>query len=456
MGWVRRCVGWAHRPAPTPDADQLRRQARRARGGPRPARARGRAQRPGGRHPQRHRRRRRPPPGPPHLAARVGLQRQAHHHRVPQLAVAAAVVAAQEPLAAEAELLVERDGGLVVRPDLEADLVRGRLARPVDPGPEQRAADAAPAPALGDQHAEPGHAVGSHVHPQLADGPPAHLGDQQQRPLPGEPVRQRPAATLPVERRLGADPATLGGDRGGQLDETVEVLLAGRADRVTSELIDAIWGEDPPAGAANALQSLVSRLRRLLPDVVGSEPAGYRLALDPDAVDAVRFETLALARHQELRGNPRQAASTLREALELWRGPALADGAGSRFAEAAAARLQELRLGALEDRIEADLANGAGDSLVAELDELVTPHPLRERLHGQLMRALTRAGRQADALAAYERLRARLANELGIDPGEELRAVHLAVLRGEVSPPAGEAGAAGAPRGPDRGAGPPA
>ena len=246
----------------------------------------------------------------------------------------------------------------------------------------------------------------------------------------------------PLEVRVGfGEPVEVVGPR----LRTLLLRLAIDPDRVvlTSELIDAIWGEDPPAGAANALQSLVSRLRRLLPDVVGSEPAGYRLALDPDAVDAVRFETLALAGHQELRGDPRQAASTLREALELWRGPALADGAGSRFAEAAAARLQELRLGALEDRIEADLANGAGDSLVAELDELVTAHPLRERLHGQLMRALTRAGRQADALAAYERLRARLANELGIDPGEELRAVHLAVLRGEVSPPAGEAGAAG-------------
>src|SRR6266498_3516823 len=158
------------------------------------------------------------------------------------------------------------------------------------------------------------------------------------------------------------------------------------------------------------------RLRRLLPDVVGSHPAGYRLALDPEAVDAVQFEALARAGRGELRRDPGQAAATLREALALWRGPALADAAEAGFAGPAAVRLEALRLGALEDRIEADLAGDVDDGLVAELDELVTVHPRRERLHGQLMRALARAGRQADALAAYERLRARLADELGVDP----------------------------------------
>jgi predicted ATPase/DNA-binding SARP family transcriptional activator len=177
-------------------------------------------------------------------------------------------------------------------------------------------------------------------------------------------------------------------------------------------------------------------VRRLLPDVVESHPAGYRLALDPEAVDAVRFEALARAGREELREDPRQAAATLREALALWRGPALADAAGAGFAEPAAVRLEALHLGAVEHRIEADLAVGADGNLVAELDELVAEHPRRERLHGQLMRALARAGRPADALAVYERLRGRLAEELGIDPSGELQAVHLSLLRGEASPAA--------------------
>jgi predicted ATPase/DNA-binding SARP family transcriptional activator len=238
----------------------------------------------------------------------------------------------------------------------------------------------------------------------------------------------------PLEVRVGfGEPVEVVGPR----LRTLLVRLALDPDRVVlvSQLVDAVWGEEPPAQAANALQSLVSRLRRLLPDVVGSHPAGYRLALDPEAVDAVQFEALARAGRGELRRDPGQAAATLREALALWRGPALADAAEAGFAEPAAVRLEALRLGALEDRIEADLALGA-DDLVAELDELVAQHPHRERLHGQLMRALARAGRQADALAAYERLRVRLADELGVDPSEELRAVHLAVLRGEVPPAA--------------------
>src|SRR6266511_104742 len=220
---------------------------------------------------------------------------------------------------------------------------------------------------------------------------------------------------------------------------------------LASQLVDAVWGEEPPAATANALQSLASRLRRLLPDLIESHPAGYRLALDPEAVDAVRFENLALAGREELRRDPRRAASTLREALALWRGPPLADAAEADFAAAARARLEELHLGALEDRVEADLAIGGDDRLVAELEELVTAHPLRERVCGQLMRVLSRAGRQADALAAYERLRARLAEELGVDPSKELQAVHVAVLRGEnASPPMVAASPADRDRGRDR------
>jgi predicted ATPase/DNA-binding SARP family transcriptional activator len=204
----------------------------------------------------------------------------------------------------------------------------------------------------------------------------------------------------------------------------------------SAQLVDAVWDERPPAGAANALQTLVSRLRRLLPGVVESAPSGYRLAVGPEAVDAVRFEALALAGREQLGRDPERARALLGEALALWRGPALADAATAAFAGPAVARLDGLRLQALEDRVEADLAAGATDRLVAELEELVAAHPLSERLGGQLVRALAGRGAQADALGAYERLRSRLADELGIDPSPELRAVHVAVLRGELAPTA--------------------
>ncbi len=138
----------------------------------------------------------------------------------------------------------------------------------------------------------------------------------------------------PLEMRVGfAEPVEVVGPRLRRL----LVRLALDPDRMVlaSQLVDAVWGEEPPAATANALQSLASRLRRLLPDQVESHPAGYRLALDPEAVDAVRFENLALAGREELRRDPRRAASMLREALALWRGPALADAAEADFAAAA-------------------------------------------------------------------------------------------------------------------------
>src|SRR6266498_2932997 len=238
----------------------------------------------------------------------------------------------------------------------------------------------------------------------------------------------------PLEVRVGfGEPVQVVGPR----LRALLIRLAMEPDRVVlaGQLIDAVWDSDPPAAATGALQSLVSRLRRLLPDVVESHAIGYRMAIDPEAVDSVQFERLALAGRDELRGDPQRARELLREALALWRGPALADVATARFAGAAVARLEELRLGAIEDRIEAELATGSGQRLVAELDELVTANPLRERLSGLLVRALARGGRQADALGAYERLRSRLADELGIDPSEELQAIHLRVLRGEAGPP---------------------
>lgn len=199
-------------------------------------------------------------------------------------------------------------------------------------------------------------------------------------------------------------------------------------------LVDALWGDSPPADELNALQSLVSRLRRALPDpaMVDSGPAGYRLAVRPDDVDAVLFERLATAGRRALTdGDTDRAASTLREALALWRGPALADGDGQPWAATAAARLEERRLAATEDRVEAELALGASSEVLPELEALVAEHPLRERLRGQLVRALYAAGRQADALAAYEDVRGRLADELGVDPSPALREIHLQVLRAD-------------------------
>ncbi|HYN96447.1 MAG TPA: BTAD domain-containing putative transcriptional regulator, partial [Pilimelia sp.] len=200
-------------------------------------------------------------------------------------------------------------------------------------------------------------------------------------------------------------------------------------------LADAVWPTGPPPGAANALQALVSRLRRLLPPgALVSQPAGYLLAVEPWAVDAVRFEALAARGRAAASRDPLGAAAILREALALWRGAALVDVATADFARSPVARLTELRLSALEDRCAADLAAGAAPDVIPELRALVAAQPLRERSAGLLIRALASAGRPAEALAAYERCRAAFAETLGTEPSPALAALHLAVLRGE--PPA--------------------
>ncbi|GAA3510834.1 putative ATPase [Streptosporangium album] len=218
---------------------------------------------------------------------------------------------------------------------------------------------------------------------------------------------------------------------GGPRPRALLVMLLLNAGRVVGveQLIDGQYGDDPPAGAANALQAQVSRLRRNLPaETVEFHGSGYRLAIDPDDVDAHRFERLAReGRRQLAAGLPRAAVGPLREALGLWRGPALAD---LPFGQAQAARLEELRLAAEEDLAEAELALPEGAS-IADLQRLADAHPLRERLRGQLMRALHAAGRQAEALAVFEETRSLLAEELGADPSPELAEVHLAVLRAE-------------------------
>ncbi|MGW5420836.1 BTAD domain-containing putative transcriptional regulator [Streptomyces sp. NPDC003943] len=215
------------------------------------------------------------------------------------------------------------------------------------------------------------------------------------------------------------------------------LLDAGRT--VTAErLLDGLYGDEPPAGAANALQSQVSRLRRALPDGVGVEhsPAGYRLTgAEADDVDALRFERLAReGARAGAAGDPVRAEGLLREALALWQGDALADVREAPYAEGQAARLDALRLDALEEWAAALLAaDGDPAPLVRELAQAAAAHPLRERLRALQIRALAGAGRQAEALAVYEEVRGALAEELGADPAEELTAAHLAVLRGEES-----------------------
>ncbi|WP_121154013.1 AfsR/SARP family transcriptional regulator [Micromonospora pisi] len=231
---------------------------------------------------------------------------------------------------------------------------------------------------------------------------------------------------------------------GARLRALLALLLvdAGRVVPVP-RLIDGLYGDEPPRGAANALQSQVSRLRQALPGDDGTPPlvefhqTGYRLAVDPDQVDAHRFTRLAAAGHRALAAGHRQdAAALLHEALDLWQGQPLVDLADTPTGRALAARLEEARLAALEDRIEAELGLPTAAPPVGELRELVATHPLRERLRGQLIRALHTAGRTAEALAAYEDTRRTLADELGTDPSAELAALHLAILRaGELPHP---------------------
>jgi predicted ATPase/DNA-binding SARP family transcriptional activator len=218
---------------------------------------------------------------------------------------------------------------------------------------------------------------------------------------------------------------------GGPKPRALLVLLLLNAGRVVGveQLIAGQYGDDPPAGAANAVQAQVSRLRRsLAADLIEFHGSGYRLTADPEDVDTHRFERLAREGRRLLTARHHAgAAVTLREALELWRGPALVDLPHGR---SQAVRLEDLRLAAREDLVEAELALPEGTS-VAELRELVSVHPLRERLRGQLMRALQTAGRQAEALAEFEAVTRLLANELGADPSPELATIHLAILRAE-------------------------
>jgi DNA-binding SARP family transcriptional activator len=238
---------------------------------------------------------------------------------------------------------------------------------------------------------------------------------------------------------------------GGSRQRTLLALLLTRANEVvsTDRLIDELWGEQPPRTALNALHYHVSQLRKVLggTDAIVTQDPGYLIRVGPNELDLLRFERLV---DEARRAPPDLAARLLRDALGLWRGPALADLAGERFAQAEALRLEELRLGALEQRFEADLALGRHAELVGELEALVREHPLRERLRAQLMRALYSSGRQAEALTVYRDTRNLLVDELGIEPSPALQELEKAILRHDraLAPAVGVAASASTSLGP--------
>jgi DNA-binding SARP family transcriptional activator len=222
---------------------------------------------------------------------------------------------------------------------------------------------------------------------------------------------------------------------GGAKQRALLAILVLNANQVVSSdrLIDELWDEGSPESGRKALQVRVSQLRKALGsagDLIVTRPPGYVLWLGGEQLDLYRFERLV---GEADRAEPALAAAKLREALALWRGPALADLAYESFAQAPIMRLEELRVAALEMRIEADLALGRDAELVAELEALVAEHPLRERLRAQLMLALYRCGRQVDALAAYQRARGVLVGQLGIEPSPRLRELEQAILRQDAS-----------------------
>jgi YVTN family beta-propeller protein len=243
---------------------------------------------------------------------------------------------------------------------------------------------------------------------------------------------------------------------GGTKQRAVLALLVLHANNVVSvdRLIDELWGEHPPESAANMLQGYVSRLRKVLEphrrrgehELLVSRPPGYVLQISAEQLDAERFARLVDDGRRLLEdGDVAAAAAQLRAALELWRGPALGDLAYEPFAQHEAERLEELRLLALEDRVDADLAAGRHDVLVPELQELVAKHPLRERLCAQLMAALYRSGRQVEALEVYRRTSRALRERLGIEPGPALVQLERAILEqdpelGTAAPPRQVAG----------------
>jgi YVTN family beta-propeller protein len=236
----------------------------------------------------------------------------------------------------------------------------------------------------------------------------------------------------PVEALEGSAPLDLGGPQ----QRTVLALLLLRPNEIVARasLIDELWGDAPPATARETVKVYVGRLRRALAQNDGSarlttRGGGYVLDVDPEQIDLVRFQRLSERGGEALRAGDAEAAATvLRDAAELWRGPPLADLRDSDFVQTERARLEEVRLVAVEQRIAADLELGRASAVVAELRQLVRERPHDERFHRQLMLGLYRSGRQADALAVYRNLRRYLSSELGLEPSTETQALERSIL----------------------------
>jgi DNA-binding SARP family transcriptional activator len=236
---------------------------------------------------------------------------------------------------------------------------------------------------------------------------------------------------------------------GAARERSVLAILLLNANAVVpiDSLVDQLWPDDPPESAVHAVHVSVSRLRRALDDGgasrIETRRPGYLLRVQPGELDLDRFRLLCReGREHAARGDPESASAAFAEAAVLWRGPAVADLAAEPFAQAAAARLAEAQMEAVEARFTADLELGRHAALVAELEEYVAVHPLRERLQAQLMRALYGCGRQADALAVFREARALLVEELGVEPGPELREVEASILAGEPQPGRSRSGSA--------------
>lgn len=245
---------------------------------------------------------------------------------------------------------------------------------------------------------------------------------------PGNLLSVEFAILGPVEVQLDGNPVALGGPK----PRALLAMLLLEANNVVSRdrLIEGLWGERLPPTAEHTLDDYISRLRKALgTDRIERRPPGYSVRVETSELDLARFDNLLEeGREQLTRSDAAAAAATLRDALGLWRGPALADVLNEPFASVEADRLEGKRLSALEDRIEADLALGGGSELVAELEALARQHPFRERLLGHLMLALYRCGRQAEALERFRTARHRLADELGLEPGMQLRQLEGQIL----------------------------
>jgi DNA-binding SARP family transcriptional activator len=232
----------------------------------------------------------------------------------------------------------------------------------------------------------------------------------------------------PLDVLRDGEPVAIGG-RKQQMALAMLLLEAGRVVS-TDRLIDAIWGEDPPATAMTSLQNTISQLRKWLgAETLVTRPPGYLLRIEPEQLDLTRCRRLL----EEARGaDLARRTDLLRAALALWRGPALAEFEREPFALSEVARLEELRLMVIEQRIDADIAGGRHADVIGELEALVAGQPLREGFRSQLMLALYRAGRQAEALARYQEGRERLVEELGLEPSPPLQQLHRSILRQEL------------------------